>query len=86
MNNIYLLTGYEGIASLLSLRHWLLTEAIDASDVTFVTVIFILSRNYVILVGAANWKEPNDLTLLAYQEEIIMLRQIVHAKCVTVYL
>jgi hypothetical protein len=26
-NNIYLLTGYEGIASLLSLRHWLLTEA-----------------------------------------------------------
>jgi hypothetical protein len=25
-NIIYLLTGYEGIASLLSLRHWLLTE------------------------------------------------------------
>jgi hypothetical protein len=27
LNIIYLLTGYEGIASLLSLRHWLLTEA-----------------------------------------------------------
>jgi len=26
-NIIYLLTGYEGIASLLSPRHWLLTEA-----------------------------------------------------------
>ena len=26
-NSIYLLTGYEGIASLLSPRHWLLTEA-----------------------------------------------------------
>ena len=27
INIIYLLTGYEGIASLLSPRHWLLTEA-----------------------------------------------------------
>ena len=46
---------------------------IDACDVTFVTVIFILSRSYAILVGAASWIEPNDLTVLAYQEEIIML-------------
>jgi hypothetical protein len=27
VNSIYLLTGYEGIASLLSPKHWLLTEA-----------------------------------------------------------
>ena len=46
---------------------------IDACDVTLVTFIIRISRSYVIFVGAADWKEPNDVTVLAYQEEIIML-------------
>jgi hypothetical protein len=54
-NSIYLLTGYEGIASLLSLRHWLWTEAkprliklynciscLLLSDITYMTIKFII--------------------------------------------
>jgi hypothetical protein len=46
---------------------------IDACAVTFVTYVIGISKSYAILVGAADWNEPNDLTVLAYQEEIIML-------------
>jgi hypothetical protein len=53
---------------------------INACDVTLVTFIIRISRSYAILVGAEHnthiknqHSEPKDFTVLAYQEEIIML-------------
>ena len=46
---------------------------IDACDVNFAIFIIIISKIYVILLGAADWWERNDITVLAYQEELIML-------------
>jgi uncharacterized protein YhfF len=56
---------------------------INACDVTLVTFIIRLSRSYAILVGAENntlktykkqHSEPKDFKVLAYQEEILMLK------------
>jgi hypothetical protein len=46
---------------------------IDACDATLVTFIIRISKNYAILVSAADWSEQNNLTVQAYQEEIIMI-------------
>ena len=66
--SIYLLTGYEGIASLLSLRHWLLTEAKPRSIVRVegttnllfpntVYKYFIMPKNIRLIV---EWSPQND--------------------------
>ena len=67
-NSIYLLTGYEGIASLLSLRHWQLTEAKPRSIVRVegttnllfpntVYKYFIMPKNIRLIV---EWSPQND--------------------------
>ena len=57
-NNIYLLTGYEWIASLLSPRHWLLTEA--------------KSRSIVMVEGTTNLLFPNtqSISILLYRKTL----------------
>jgi hypothetical protein len=66
--SIYLLTGYEGIASLLSLRHWLLTEAKPrsivrvegATNLLFPNTVykyFIMPKNIRLIV---EWSPQND--------------------------
>ena len=57
-NNIYLLTGYERIASLLSLRHWLLTSASP--------------RSIVRVEGTTNLLFPNtqSISILLYQKTL----------------
>jgi hypothetical protein len=57
-NNIYLLTGYEGIASLLSPRHWLLTEA--------------KPRSIVRVEGTTNLLFPNtqSISILLYRKTL----------------
>jgi hypothetical protein len=65
---IYLLTGYEGIASVLSLRHWLLTEAKPRSiarvegttNLLFPNTVykyFIMPKNIRLIV---EWSPQND--------------------------
>jgi hypothetical protein len=55
---IYLLTGYEGIASLLSLRHWLLNEA--------------KPRSIVRVEGTTNLLFPNtqSISILLYRKTL----------------
>jgi hypothetical protein len=57
-NIIYLLTGYEGIASLLSPRHWLLTEA--------------KPRSIVMVEGTTNLLLPNtqSISILLYRKTL----------------
>jgi hypothetical protein len=57
-NNIYLLTGYEGIASLLSPRHWLLTSASP--------------RSIVKVEGTTNLLFPNtqSISILLYRKTL----------------
>jgi hypothetical protein len=57
-NNIYLLTGYEGIASLLSPRHWLLTLASP--------------RSIVRVEGTTNLLFPNtqSISILLYRKTL----------------
>jgi hypothetical protein len=62
---IYLLTGYEGIASLLSLRHWLLTEAKLRFNNVHETIFRFIMQNtgkrcvillfFIILRWSFNW-------------------------------
>jgi hypothetical protein len=66
-NNIYLLTGYEGIASLLSPRHWLLTEAKPVSIVKVegtTNLLFPNTQSYVIIPKnirlIVEWSPQND--------------------------